>query len=190
MCLQKGQALFWAPVSPSYTSRPPAVQQMQNAEDCGLPASGSTPTQGVVKSSTTTRLRLLMEAVIRWSYRVLTGLATAGKPCHTEEDTTSLLHPMVASIPHAGAATRCSPRSPKPGTPLLPFILPNTLIIGDSIMRSIRFINAVTHCFPGATTPEIIGKLPGLIASFVGSKDTSRQQSELTIADYIRPFAC
>ena len=64
-----------------------------------------------IKSSTSPRRRLLKEAVIRHSSRGLIGLATAGKPSPTEEDTTPLLQPTVSSIPHTGGATRHSPIS-------------------------------------------------------------------------------
>ncbi|KAF3856937.1 hypothetical protein F7725_017660, partial [Dissostichus mawsoni] len=38
------------------------------------------------------------------------------------------------------------------GTPR-PLFAPTTLIIGDSIIRNIRFFNAATRCLPGATVP-------------------------------------
>lgn len=77
-----------------------------------------------------------------------------------------------------------------------PLIPRTTLIIGDSTVRLLRFVNAVTHCFPGATVPDIIGKLPGLLISLpatvhkiivhIGTNDISRQQSEVLKADFIR----
>uniref|UniRef100_A0A7N6AHW4 SGNH hydrolase-type esterase domain-containing protein n=1 Tax=Anabas testudineus TaxID=64144 RepID=A0A7N6AHW4_ANATE len=75
-----------------------------------------------------------------------------------------------------------------------PLFSPTTLIVGDSITRQIRFFNAATHCFPGATVPVILDKLPSLLDSLpssivrvivhVGSCDTTRQHSELTKKDF------
>ena len=75
-----------------------------------------------------------------------------------------------------------------------PLFSPTTLIIGDSIIRHVRFFNAATHCFPGATVRTILGKLPALLHSLpasikrvvvhVGTCDTSRGQSELTKSDF------
>lgn len=78
---------------------------------------------------------------------------------------------------------------------LLHFLPHTTLIIGECIFRNILFVNVVTCCFPGATTPDIMEKLPGLLDSFptvmkvivhVGINGTARQQSELTKG----PFIC
>ncbi|KAK0131111.1 hypothetical protein N1851_034186 [Merluccius polli] len=65
---------------------------------------------------------------------------------------------------------------------------------GFCLNKGIRFFNAATHCFPGATVPVILDKLPGLLHSLpptinrvlihVGSNDTARQQSELTKKDF------
>uniref|UniRef100_A0A3B3DWF6 SGNH hydrolase-type esterase domain-containing protein n=1 Tax=Oryzias melastigma TaxID=30732 RepID=A0A3B3DWF6_ORYME len=72
--------------------------------------------------------------------------------------------------------------SPAPASPPPLFFL-TTAIIGDSIIRKVRFFNAVTHCFPGATVLDILEKLPELLRSFpstvrrlilhVGFNDTS-----------------
>uniref|UniRef100_A0A3Q1HT76 SGNH hydrolase-type esterase domain-containing protein n=1 Tax=Anabas testudineus TaxID=64144 RepID=A0A3Q1HT76_ANATE len=86
-----------------------------------------------------------------------------------------------------------SERSPQP------LFSPTTLIVGDSITRHIRFFNAATHCFPGATVPVILDKLPSLLDSLpssivrvivhVGSCDTTRQHSELTKKDFNALFS-
>uniref|UniRef100_A0A3Q1J1Q8 SGNH hydrolase-type esterase domain-containing protein n=1 Tax=Anabas testudineus TaxID=64144 RepID=A0A3Q1J1Q8_ANATE len=65
--------------------------------------------------------------------------------------------------------------------------------------RHIRFFNAATHCFPGATVPVILDKLPSLLDSLpssivrvivhVGSCDTTRQHSELTKKDFNALFS-
>ncbi|CAJ1055551.1 LOW QUALITY PROTEIN: uncharacterized protein LOC116399339 [Xyrichtys novacula] len=75
-----------------------------------------------------------------------------------------------------------------------PLFPPTTLIVGDSIVRGIRFFNAITRSFPGATVADITAKLPGLLQSLpasihriivhVGTNDTAHQQSELTKNDF------
>uniref|UniRef100_A0A8C7WUX5 Uncharacterized protein n=1 Tax=Oryzias sinensis TaxID=183150 RepID=A0A8C7WUX5_9TELE len=54
--------------------------------------------------------------------------------------------------------------APAPASPP-PLFAPTTAIIGDSIIRKVRFFNAVTHCFPGATVLDILEKLPDLLRS-------------------------
>lgn len=71
---------------------------------------------------------------------------------------------------------------------------PNTLIIGDSIIRNICFFNATTCCFPGTTAPEILEKLPGLLQSLpssithivvhIGTNDLALGGSELAKKDF------
>lgn len=83
------------------------------------------------------------------------------------------------------------PFSPPCPQPLFP---PTTLIVGDSIMRNIRFFNATTHCFPGATVTKIMNKLPDLLRTLpssteqviihVGTNDLARGQSELVKRDF------
>uniref|UniRef100_A0A3P8VXL9 SGNH hydrolase-type esterase domain-containing protein n=1 Tax=Cynoglossus semilaevis TaxID=244447 RepID=A0A3P8VXL9_CYNSE len=68
------------------------------------------------------------------------------------------------------------------------------LIIGDSITQDICFINAATHCFPGATVPDILDKLLEIMHSLptsikriivhVGTNDTTRRESERTKNDF------
>lgn len=68
------------------------------------------------------------------------------------------------------------------------------LIVGDSIMRNIRFFNATTHCFPGATVTKVMNKLPDLLRTLpssteqviihVGTNDLARGQSELVKRDF------
>ncbi|XP_065809619.1 mucin-5AC-like isoform X1 [Labrus bergylta] len=75
-------------------------------------------------------------------------------------------------------------------SPPRPLFSPTTLIIGDSIIRNVRFFNATTLCLPGATVPVILERLQKTLPSLpttitrliinVGTNDTSRQQSELT----------
>ena len=88
--------------------------------------------------------------------------------------------------------------SPSPICPPRPLFPPTTLIIGDSITRNLRFFNATTHCFPGATVPVILAKLPGLLRSLppsvhriivhVGCVDASHRQSEITKTHFNKLF--
>ena len=70
--------------------------------------------------------------------------------------------------------------------------------MGDSITRNISFFNAITRCFPGATVPVLLDKLPGLLQYLssiarvivhVGKYDMARQESELTKKDFIYLFS-
>ena len=143
-------------------------------------------------SASAARRKLLKEAVRRRS---------EGLCCHSRNH-----------APPAGAGTAESPQhlpprshnldrvpasgeSPHPHPiPLRPLFTPDTMLVGDSITRNIRFFNATTHCFPGATVPVILDKLPGLLHSLpsfvnrlivhLGSNDTARRQSELTKMDF------
>lgn len=85
------------------------------------------------------------------------------------------------------AGTSQPPRS----RPLFP---PTTLIIGNSITRNMRFFNATTCCFPGATVSDILRELPGLLQSLpssihhvlvhIGTNETAHRQSDLTKRDF------
>uniref|UniRef100_A0A7N8XT48 SGNH hydrolase-type esterase domain-containing protein n=1 Tax=Mastacembelus armatus TaxID=205130 RepID=A0A7N8XT48_9TELE len=76
-----------------------------------------------------------------------------------------------------------------------PLFPPTTLIIGDSIIRNVRFFNATTHCLPGAMVSDILAMLPGLLPTLpssisrvivhIGTCDTSLHRSELTKKDFI-----
>ncbi|KAK0149501.1 hypothetical protein N1851_009772 [Merluccius polli] len=98
------------------------------------------------------------------------------------------------SSPSYSAAAAPVPSHQEP-TPLFP---PTALIIGDSIVRHIHFANAVTHCFPGATTADILEKLPGLLESapvaitkvivHCGTNDTAHTPSERTKVHFAQLF--
>ena len=98
--------------------------------------------------------------------------------------------------PHSNmdaAGSSRSPAHPHP-PPSRPPFNPTTLIIGDSIIRQVRFSNTITRCFPGATVTDILNKLPVVLESLpssvvrvlvhVGTNNTARRQSELTKEDF------
>lgn len=72
--------------------------------------------------------------------------------------------------------------------------------MGDSIVKHCKFFNTSPHCFPGATVHTLLNKLPGLLQSapltitrviiHVGTKDTTRGQSEITKLDFKDRFKC
>lgn len=103
-----------------------------------------------------------------------------------------VIHPESPASPLQPSSSRSgATRSEQQPQPLFPT---NTLIIGDSIIRNVRFFNAATHCFPGATVSRITAKLPELLKSMppsvhriiihVGINDISKEQSEVTKQDF------
>lgn len=64
--------------------------------------------------------------------------------------------------------------------------LPPCFLPGQQQLVGLTMCNAVTHCFPGATVPVLLDKLPGLLQSLpsfmtrvivhVGTNDTTRKQ--------------
>lgn len=66
--------------------------------------------------------------------------------------------------PHREAPCQVSKQS----SPFCPVFPPTVLLVGDSIVRNIRFPNTVTHCFPGDTVP-VLDKLSGLLQSLPSS---------------------
>uniref|UniRef100_A0AAQ5ZXM3 SGNH hydrolase-type esterase domain-containing protein n=1 Tax=Amphiprion ocellaris TaxID=80972 RepID=A0AAQ5ZXM3_AMPOC len=112
-------------------------------------------------------------------------------------------HQLCGSVPTGQAPARQPAGSPPlhlsrkfttSRPPLAPLFAPTTLIIGDSIMRGIRFFNAITLSFPGATAADIAVKIPSVLRSLpssvhriilhVGCNDTARPQSEQTKRDF------
>lgn len=73
------------------------------------------------------------------------------------------------------------------------------LIVGDSIMRNIRFFNSITRCFPGATILSILEKIPELLENLpssvqriivhVGTNDSARGHSEVVKKDFNQLFS-
>ncbi|CAJ1052995.1 uncharacterized protein LOC115567150 [Xyrichtys novacula] len=137
-------------------------------------------------ASSAARRRFLREAVRRNS----AGPATAasdrdGRPSPLPQPSTAPPSPPSPAISSTSGTGAMQP---------LQLFPPTTLIVGDSITQGIRFFNATTHSFPGATVADIITKLPGLLQSLppsihriivhVGTNDTAHKQSELTKMDF------
>nr|XP_057928423.1 uncharacterized protein LOC131129192 isoform X1 [Doryrhamphus excisus]XP_057928424.1 uncharacterized protein LOC131129192 isoform X1 [Doryrhamphus excisus]XP_057928425.1 uncharacterized protein LOC131129192 isoform X1 [Doryrhamphus excisus]XP_057928426.1 uncharacterized protein LOC131129192 isoform X1 [Doryrhamphus excisus] len=104
--------------------------------------------------------------------------------------------PHVTSPPHVTPPLPPVQASSAPPRPLFP---PTTIIIGDSITRNIRFFNAITYCFPGATVPLIHSKLVDIVERslppsvrriivHVGCVDAFRRQSEITKVQFNNIF--
>ena len=137
------------------------------------------------------RRRIVKEAVLRRS----------GKHPPSAVTVTQRPGPDAAGSPHhSSARSRCVDPTPcqgETGEPLHsphPLVSPTTLIVGDSITRTIHFFNATTRCFPGAKVSTILDKLPELINSLPSSihrvivhkgyNDMARRQTELTKRDF------
>ena len=131
------------------------------------------------QGASSARRRLLKEAVIGRS-----GVHPG--PLSAEEDPMSRSEP----CPHRGPQSRGSgsvhpPANSSPPPPLFP---PSTLIIGDSIIKKVRYFNAITHSLPGATITVIIKKLLNILPSLpisinriivhVGTNDVAQLLSE------------
>lgn len=101
--------------------------------------------------------------------------------------------PLLSPAQLAGASQHSLQPSALP--PLIP---PSVLLIGDSVVKNVRFGNTITHCVPGAKVIDIIQMLPGIldlhsaslrkIIVHVGFNDTAHQQSEQTKADFLQLF--
>ena len=103
------------------------------------------------------------------------------------------------SVAFPPASTNLPPGPPtSSSSSLRPLFPPTTAIVGDSIIRNVRFFNAVTHCFPGTTVPSLLQKLPELLGSLpssvkkviihLGFNDTSFRQSEETKKHFLKLF--
>uniref|UniRef100_A0A671VMR4 SGNH hydrolase-type esterase domain-containing protein n=1 Tax=Sparus aurata TaxID=8175 RepID=A0A671VMR4_SPAAU len=169
---------------------------MAPAVPCASAAAGARSVSGSnhrLFSRTTTsasRRKLLKEAVLLRAGGIHHPMPLKDSPPPGPEKAGPLQH--LSSQPRPLSLFLRSVRGPDPGPPpqLRPLFSPTTLIIGDSITRNIRFFNATTCCFPGATVPVILGKLPGLLQSLpssitrivvhVGTNDLAQGATELT----------
>ena len=190
------------PVHPVDDPAPPlprdtSAAQMQ--ESAGVVRVAEHPTGGTAQqlpartSTSSVRRRILKQAVFRRS-----GGLPRPDPAENQPPSSSTAGPPDPPAPPAALANpphslaRLHPPSPRP------LFNPTTLLVGDSIFRNVRFFNATTRCFPGATVKDILGELPGIMRSLppsvvrvvvhVGCNDTARQRSELTKADFNELF--
>ncbi|KAG8004732.1 Stonustoxin subunit alpha [Nibea albiflora] len=139
-------------------------------------------------SAVNDRRRLLKEAMIRRSGG-LPGASLKQTTCPPAQTTRSGLSTCKPRKAAPMEGLQHCPDGPHISSPR-PLFPPTTLIIGDSITRDIRFINAATHCLPGATVPHILDKLLEMMHSLptsikriivhVGTNDTTHS-CELTV---------
>ena len=179
-------------VSPAVTAPPrrdPSPKPLTAAADDARAAGSSTELQRLSSrsASSAARRKMVRDAVDRRSRQSQPGKPSPRSPRRPSRPSPAETHGVPC--PRAPSSNE-SPQLPPPR----PLFSPTTLIVGDSITRDIRFFNASTRCFPGATVPAIISKLPELLLSLpssitrivihAGSNDTSRRQSELTKLDF------
>uniref|UniRef100_A0A3B3HA95 SGNH hydrolase-type esterase domain-containing protein n=1 Tax=Oryzias latipes TaxID=8090 RepID=A0A3B3HA95_ORYLA len=110
-------------------------------------------------STSSSRRRILMKnAVLRRRPGGLPSLDSQRSISPTEQK-----HKKEASPVQPGGvdSANSEPHMPPPR----PLFAPTTLIVGDSIIRHVRFFNAVTRCFPGSTVRDILERLPGILKS-------------------------
>ncbi|KAL7392221.1 hypothetical protein ABVT39_021382 [Epinephelus coioides] len=157
--------------SPSTASSPPAAGGVQQV----ALRSAEGPHQQLSSQAMTSasQRNILKEAVLRRSQSPQYPKPGDNPPHGTASLQHSSARTLLPVTPGHSPDTDCPPPSPA------------TLIVGDSIVRNIRFFNAATRCFPGATIPVILDKLPGLWRSLlssiyqvvfhVGTNDLARQ---------------
>uniref|UniRef100_A0A671UXC8 SGNH hydrolase-type esterase domain-containing protein n=1 Tax=Sparus aurata TaxID=8175 RepID=A0A671UXC8_SPAAU len=166
----------------------PPCPAVTPADQDNLPRPGLTQRLPSRSKTSASRRRILRDAV----------MGCSGALPHIKPATDAIPRDVDTTRPQHSPARSQSTESSQPSSPR-PLFTPTTLIIGDSIARKIRFFNTTTHCFPGATLPVIIDKLPVLLCSLpssinrvivhVGSNDTARRQSELTKKDFNALFS-
>lgn len=109
------------------------------------------------------RHRILNEALLRSS------LALVGRKnyCITTTLTCLVTPSSLATSTHT--KKDCAPSCPEnqQPPPPHPFFSRAILIVGDSLITNI--FGTATRCFPGATIPDIMDKLPGLLYSLLSS---------------------
>ena len=182
------------PLAPSQQASDPTPLSSDTAPASPPPAKGAQATNPDLQrpplrsDNSTARREMVREAVRRRSGHPQPKVSSPGSSQPPAAQTGSNDRP-----PPNNGSPQPQPSSPSPLFPL------TTLIVGDSITRNIRFITATTHCFPGATVPVILSKLPDLLPTLpssitriivhIGSNDTSKQQSELTKKDFKNLFS-
>lgn len=129
------------------------------------------------------RRRMLKEAVSRRS-----GV------CPLPQTPVSDIAPCRDEPPRPSLVNQANPLKSGP-QPLFP---PLVLVIGDSIIKHVRYFNAITHCLPGATVPILHDRLTSLLPSLptsvhtivvhIGTNDTARAPSEHMAAAFRKLF--
>ncbi|XP_030290867.1 uncharacterized protein LOC115592365 [Sparus aurata] len=188
--------------SPSTTSADTVTSPRENSVQAGSHSTVRPDRRPLPKATSSSRCKMLRDAVLRRSGRLPrtepredppSGFKAPGPQSHHTPAQADHLQPVTTGV-QAGRALP-DHGSPQPSPPRTrPLFTPTTLITGDSIIRNIRFFNVVTRCFPGATVPDILDKLPGLLLSLpssisrvivhVGTNDLAQEQSELTKKDF------
>ena len=127
------------------------------------------------------------------------------KTFHVQSTSSSLQMdvPSTAPLPprsNPGTSSSSSVNSAPPSIPSLLSSTPTTYLIGDSIIRNVRFRNAITCCLPGAKVPAILKHLQHSIASLpstitrliihVGYNDTSSRHFEDVKRQFMDLFEC
>eukprot|EP00064_Thunnus_orientalis_P001418 superscaffoldBa00000096_g1421 len=150
--------------APAHTAASPVVTNSVGVACQSTVKPNPWPSSCLMTSSS--RRKFLKEAVIRYS-GVFCALSQQGNPFSTllllPHHNTRLLGHLILSqqLQHSmerDHAPSCH-ENPQPSSPH-PLFSPATLIVGD---------NAATHCFPGATVPDILNKLSGLLCSLRSS---------------------
>ena len=160
----------------------------------------SLPRPSTSSTSVSSRRRIVKEAARR---AIHSGGSCRPRPSDAADTPQTPPRALASHLPAAVHPVRVDRAananfSPQLSSSPRPLFSPTTLIVGDSIIRNVRFFNATTHCLPGATVPVILNKLPELLHSspssitrvlvHVGCVDSSRQQSELIKNDFLALF--
>lgn len=148
------------------------------------------------------RRKLLKEAVSRRSGSLPRPTAPPKAPCL--QSTSALVTPGLSRQP----ASETEPISVEPVRARLtsnsqpayppPLVAPTTLLIGDSVIKKVRYFDALTHCYPGATVPIILDKLYNILPALplsvtriiihVGTNDVTHAPSELVKNEFTKLF--
>ncbi|XP_061086404.1 uncharacterized protein LOC133121220 [Conger conger] len=148
------------------TSLPPVPEELRLTNTFQKPDRRSSH-QAATSAS---RRRILREAVISRS-----GGSPDPDPMRSppRSDVAALPQPLPARTRSPGPMKEPVPSQPRP------LFSPTTLIVGDSITRKLRFANAATHCFPGATVPIILGiPIPVRVTNRPRLSDPYRRDSQ------------
>lgn len=145
------------------------------------------------QSRSSPRRRLLRQAVVRRSGHLQPPTSTtsggeapsrpteASSPASTSSASSAApLHApatsaAASSMPASAAGLlQAGDRRVRSSAPAAPKQLPppTALIIGDSIIKKLRFSGAITHCLPGATVPVILHTLKSLLPTLPMSIST------------------